>query len=176
MIIAILAAISVVAYNGIQQCAKTAAINASVDRWSKALQQNAVIGGSLAASSDARCLGNSATDFPAGDGFPAGVCATVTVSGTVINVEYQDSFFSSWNIEVRRANGLLPVTNHTATIDGSPYSYRARGVWVYGGSMSPSGVTLAWLPQVSGQCVKGRIESVSSQSTDGGLCSYALAY
>lgn len=63
VVVAILAAISVVAYNGIQQRAKNSKTLSLVDQWEKSIRMFQVTSNYL--PEDWTCLGNSVDDFPA---------------------------------------------------------------------------------------------------------------
>lgn len=166
VVIAILAAVSIVAYNGINQRSATASINSSVSQWSK-LIQTASIGSGFSVSANT-CLGSSANDFPAANGFSAGSC--VTVDGTSA-VSYTSSVFASWPTSPQRPSGSLPLTQ--TVIGGS--TYKARGIWA--ANTSSDAVELRWIPQIANECAVGNSIAAGSQgSTSGGICSYVLFY
>lgn len=123
VVIAILATITIVAYNGIQQHARTVAILSAVDTWQKNIQLDAVTytpPGSGVAESYWQCMGRAASDFPAQNGFLAGECITQTDGSVSISIRW-DGLYSGgtldtpapaanwWSPEFSRINGLLPV-------------------------------------------------------------------
>jgi prepilin-type N-terminal cleavage/methylation domain-containing protein len=97
VVIAILASVSVIAYNGIQRRAQTAAYASAADQTEKQLQLAAVEnkvqmlallnqtdGG--VAGTGTTCVGTVA-DFPAGDGFQEGECLVVEGNGERVAVK-----------------------------------------------------------------------------------------
>lgn len=73
VVIAILATISVVAYDNVQERAYNARVTSVMNTYGKALQMYHVDHGEFPVLTDAVCLGN-AQDYPANDDFPAGAC------------------------------------------------------------------------------------------------------
>lgn len=145
VVIAILAAISVVAYNGIRQRAVTSAYTSAVDQWEKLLRAELALRGPLPSVSYA-CLGKSAADFPdLQDGFTAGSCVRVS-SG--VSYSYNNSYFSGLEMQNSMVNGLLPVS----TWSMSGVTYVSRGILL---SVNTSNIMLMWFPQVTGQCGRG---------------------
>lgn len=123
VVIAILAAITIVAYNGIQDRAKAARITASIDAYGKALELYRVENGNYPTVSSG-CLGVAA-DYPASGAFSAGACV---MSGSTADTTYSTSLGDSLaSYQSSRPSALLdPVT-----IDyGYGMIYHYRGVWV----------------------------------------------
>jgi prepilin-type N-terminal cleavage/methylation domain-containing protein len=73
VIVAILASITLVAFNGVQNRAQNSRILGAVTSWEKILKLYKVQKGALP-SSDYNCLSSASTDFPAGSVLAAGEC------------------------------------------------------------------------------------------------------
>jgi prepilin-type N-terminal cleavage/methylation domain-containing protein len=74
VVIAILAAISIVAYNNIQERAYSARVITTVDTYARALQMYHIEHGQFPPSGiNASCLGRT-SDYPAADGYAEGTC------------------------------------------------------------------------------------------------------
>lgn len=142
VVIGILAAITVVAYNGIQQRAKTAALTSAVDQWEKIIRMG-MLSDRFIPGNEFICLGDNIADFPEGDGFLAGEC----MSGSGFSYTYDSGALSV--LEGPLPSGTLPKT--TATVSGQPI--KARGLTI--GRMVDKVYWLFWIPQVSGQCGRG---------------------
>jgi type IV pilus assembly protein PilA len=167
VVIAVLAAITIVAYNGIQQRAKTAVIANAVQVWEQAITRAGIEGFNFT-DYGTTCLG-SATDFPSTNSFPAGVCAA---SGTV-NINHNETLLSNWPSKVPRPNGLLPVT--TLKSSGSALDLRSRGIWV---DVDPNArlAQLSWIPQNVGQCGSGASLADGDSSLQGSYCYKQIFY
>lgn len=92
VVIAILAAISVVAYNGIQQRARQAQLSTTVQAYAKALELYGVDHGDLPPS-NWQCIGLP-DDYPAEDGFLEGHC------GNGPHHYYKDSVYSQATMDL----------------------------------------------------------------------------
>lgn len=95
VVIGILAAITIVAYNGMQQRANTAQITSTVDSWDKIIKMELALqpGGKLPETPGSGiCLGSSSADFPQTTIFPADTC----FEGETVDedIYYSDSYFS----------------------------------------------------------------------------------
>ncbi len=166
VVIAILAAISIVMYNGIRQRAVTAAYTSAVDQWEKLLKAEMALKGPLPTTTSI-CLGKSSMDFPdLQDGFTSGQCVRASGSG-VVSYSYNDSYFSSFELQNSIINGSLPVT--TFTIGG--VTYTSRGISM---AVAASTIQIQWFPQVSGQCGRGMPLVPGDGSLDGGACTLFL--
>lgn len=162
VVIAILAAIAIVAYMGVQERARTSAVSSAVNQWIKVLKLNQASGSTGLDESIAGCLGSSAQDFPATDGFAAGECND---GG---GVTYNEDSFSNWPAGISRPKGALPITT---VKDSSGAIVRVRGVMHWGSN------TIIWAPQIAGQCAPGQPTSTESNtpgSLDGEFCMYTL--
>ncbi len=174
VVIAILATISVVAFRGIQEQARTASVAAAVDQWQK-LIMNEVAKGVAFPATATYCLGSSAADFPAGDGFAAGECFQELDNGTSISsFSYGTAFFQNWSAGIARPNGLLPITSYKYD---SSTTFRARGAWVSAFGFAPQDLYLRWIPQVAEQCGRGKLVVAvpgGNSSLDGSWCEITI--
>ena len=169
VVIAILAAITVVSYNGIAQRAKDAAIVSTIDSWDKTLQLAAINGGAM--PSLGACLGRPG-DFTAKDGFPANACVTVT--GPIpMTLEYDEADYAGWDTETNRPSGEMPIASYST--EGS--QIRARGAWV--GTVDPANrtFTIRWLIYEDGKCARGtpQVAPIVGSLT-GGYCNLTVHY
>jgi len=73
VVVAVLAAVSISAYTGIQTRSINSKVLTAVTSWEKVLKMYKVIRGTLPLS-DYNCLTSASTDFPAGSGLSAGEC------------------------------------------------------------------------------------------------------
>lgn len=107
VVIGILAAISLVTYNGIQDKARDAKRTATVDAYEKILLiYKAQHGYFPQVGENAYCLGNR-DDYPARDGFAEGACYVMSYNGTVYQTE---SVVEPFNGELQKvSSGRLPT-------------------------------------------------------------------
>lgn len=170
VVIAILAAISIVAYTGIRERAVTAAYTSAAEQWHRFLEAERALTGTLPLTTGNvyACLGSSAADFPAADGFAAGEC--VMTIGSTISYSYDESFIDSMQMNTSAPNGLLPVSTFTHS---SGIIFRSRGITVLPSSWR---YRLEWFPQVSGQCGSGVASSGEPGLLTGGGCSKTVVY
>ena len=143
VVIAILAAISVVAYNGIQDRARDAQIAAAADAYKKALEMYFVDYGDY--PSGMACVGLS-SDYPAIDGFPAGTC----MNSSVHNV--------SWSVDNGINNKLLKYISQNPRLPSTQTKindFYYRGM-LYGKESTSRYIYLQYyLPGYPKQCVAG---------------------
>jgi len=150
VVIAILAAIVIVAYNGIQTRAKDATITSAVKSWENIMEayhaQNDTYP-NLASGDGYVCLSAS---LPAGDGFNANQCAKDD-SGWNITVD------ADFNADLSESVGALPVTvlPFVKASYWSGYDY-FRGVLYYQNADGNSGNGLMYDPAGS-ECIDGDV-------------------
>lgn len=170
VVIAILAAVTIVAYTGIQQSAKTSVITQSVQDWENAIHRAVVDG--FVPTGVQTCLG-SPGDFPATATFPAGSC--FAYQGAAV-LSYEDSAFTGWPTKTSRPKGLLPSTKFTL----NNTTYDARGVWIEGVDTTNRTIIMSWMPQNKGKCGSGINAIGDENSTQGALegayCAKYIAY
>ncbi|MFZ1243267.1 MAG: prepilin-type N-terminal cleavage/methylation domain-containing protein [Candidatus Saccharimonas sp.] len=113
VVIAILAAISIVAYNGVQQRARNSARVSEAQEWVKILNMYAATTGTYPFSSGSRCLGY---DFPKYGSNTAGSCwdANKAVSA----IAYQDDVM---NADIEKVAGVKLPSYTRAVISESGY-------------------------------------------------------
>ena len=169
VVIAILAAISLVAYNGIRERSLAAHANATVRQWLQLIQASEITGGespyvlnmsTLPSGYSGGCLGRSIADFPATSQFAAGECLKSLDGG--MKFIYIDSHYDTWPSEMSRPNGLMPVSKFTGSDSSS--SFIGRGV-------AASMLGPIWVSQIQGDCRPGvAINTDNPGSLLGGLC------
>lgn len=123
VVIAILAAISIVAYNGIQERANAAKINSAVDGYVKLLEMYKIDNGQYPnvtmdhnpgyPVTSVACLGTAA-HYPAESGFPAGACMRDT------DVGYENNYHTTATAleSLLAPYGTLPNPSGTVVNDG----------------------------------------------------------
>lgn len=169
VVIGILAAITVVAYRGIQQRATTASYTSAVDQWEKIVRMEKTLQGDDFANTGITCLGRDISDFPKTSEFDEGVC--VADAGGAGYYEYNGEIFENWTTS--RPSGALPVT--TATADGE--TIKTRGIILStapANSYDPAIGEIWWYPQIAGQCGRGVDQSgmfgIEEGALTGGFC------
>lgn len=153
VVIAVLAAITIVAYNGIQKRAGTATYAAAVDGLEKQIRL-AITSGAL--SSDTTfyqtCLGE-AKDYPATANFPAGSCLNMTSSpssGVTLDTSKVDMLRSAG---VTIPSGLPMYEGHHPSGDQSIWT---RGVLIqHSRALQHDQVVLIWFPADTSACGRG---------------------
>jgi prepilin-type N-terminal cleavage/methylation domain-containing protein len=120
VVIAILAGITIVAFNGIQARAKSAQLQSALDTYVKAIRLHEAEHGIFPNILGYACLGKAA-DYPATSQFPAGACvADATTNAAVYSVS------STFNSAIAAYISNTPVLN-TSTVT-------AYGGWLYRGA------------------------------------------
>jgi len=167
VVIAILATITIVSFNGIQQRANAAVISNSIDSWEKAVRMAAIEGAALPAG----CLGES-SDFPATSDFEEGVCV-VTTDGSV-SMLYQPSEWAAWPSSIQKPKGTLP----TSKFQGDGFTLKGRGAWVYNRNTTNKTITIAWVTQQKGACGRGVELNIGGENTEElqGYCGIVIQY
>ncbi len=118
VVIAILAAITIVSYGNVSRRAYNAQVISAVAQWDNVIRVYKINGGDISVLGiEGTCLTKNATDFPAGNGFSAGVCG-----GGMAAVQNTSNTLAS-------TSGLnLPVTIFQP-INANGTSY--RGIFAY---------------------------------------------
>lgn len=143
VVIAILAAISIVAYNGIQNRAKNSQLASVVDTYVKAIEMYHAVEGSYPIAIPNSCLGTIA-DYPETDQFDAGVCN-----------EYNDAVNSTLNSELSEYLETIPdgsyppINGGDGMSRGIVYAYNGVGkadlfYYLKGEKACPRGKTNVW--------------------------------
>lgn len=162
VVIGILAAITIVAYQGMQQRATTVSYTAAVDQWEKIVRMEKSLQGDDFASYGRTCVGRSMSDFPETSDFAEGQCVKNSI-GT--SFTYNEEVFEGWKVD--RPNTALPTTTFTHS---SGIWAKTRGIIL---STRPADfvptATLEWVPQVAGQCGRGVDQSHLLGIEDGAL-------
>lgn len=134
VVIAILAAISVVAYNNIQDRAYNARITSAMDAYGKAFHLYHVDEGVFPTLADgAACLG-TVQDYPAKDGFPEGACSTWTTSGGNVDYYYVDDDLSDKLVKYLGSNMPDPTIRIATEKFPGGGSTKYRGIYLETGN------------------------------------------
>lgn len=159
VVIAILAAISVVAYNGIQDRAKNAQLLSSFDAAEKALRIYALGESGLPTTAGAgsvtmpngafyACIGKP-SDYPAINGFAAGEC--LKDSGYVLG-GYSSDLNNRLSQHVR--NLSVDASANTISINSETITMSMRGIMYY--SFNPAGGVLMYYQAGDQECGRGQ--------------------
>lgn len=169
VVIAILAAITIVSYNGIAKRANNTTQLSTIENLQKSLMNGYTLGATITDRGEPMCLGQ-VSDYPTTSEFAVGVCAKVEVAGTTIPVSFLATDFSTWT-GTSMPSVKMPVTKASATISGNTYVYTARGAWLTSPvSFSKGGAAeVNWVPHVQGQCGVGT-------SLSGALCQLRIEF
>lgn len=131
VVIGILAAIVIVAYNGVTQRANTARYLSAADAWEKIFRTQVLLGGTLPlADPNPVCLGNAASNFPTSTDLAAGKCAVITNAGVPSAADYSQTFMDGLN-KVAPPNGQLPSVRFSDTASGKSVTSRGISANVY---------------------------------------------
>lgn len=123
VVVAILAAVTIVAYNGIQARAKATQVESAVDQYRKALLQYATLNNEYPRASASFCLGE-VTDYPDGCFSGSDTDATVVtkLKSVLSNLPQVDSSCKIMYGNSCRRN-LTFVHQSGATLDGAAHPY-----------------------------------------------------
>lgn len=144
VVIAILAAISIVAYNGIQERAMHARIDAAIDSYSKAFELYYVTNDNYP-DTGSGCLGGP-NDYPSEGDFAANECIVASSgASTSLSPALNQALFASSS----PPNASLPPVSVSY---GPSLQYQYRGVWV---SSQESGYEFQYWLRGNKQCTKG---------------------
>lgn len=165
VVIAILAAITVVAYTGIQQRATNTRFLAAIDTYEKALRMYYADNGSYPeTNANTACLGN---DYAAGNGFNQDACF---VSSSGVNAVTSPVI----NQALQKYISTLPsVASVIFKLDGQPYT---RGLWYAGGDNGGQGQYAALAYYINGDqmCGRGTKQTVTVSGTQLTACQVIL--
>ncbi len=168
VVIAILAAITIVGYQGIQQRAVSSSTASVIDSWERTLKAAGVENAAMPVL--AACLGKTG-DYAARDGFPAGAC--LLVDGVDAGPVYSDSHYSTWaTIAVKRPSGEL----RAITYNNGGTQMRARGIWVGGLNTAARTIDIRWLTSTVDQCGKGVPFGAQTAGSPTGYCTLSISY
>lgn len=163
VLIAILTAIGVVAFNGIQRRAVSQAHLAAVDGWEKLIRMEFALTGQIPGADgiSTRCLGNASSNFPATGSYVANECERIF--GTPDQVAYYDqSFINLFSARNNFPSGLLPEVTYS---DGGGGGLRSRGVVIFTGMSGASyEVHLYWKAYGKNSCGRG-VDNLSGNPT-----------
>lgn len=145
-VIGILAAITVVGYRGVQDRARGAAMNAASEQWADAIEVQFVKSPPSTRMNNGwgikSCLGVSAADFPAKDGYAAGRCVDYTsvpgrtdaqVDGlATLGENYNETFYTDadwWTNRRGAFNGVIASPAEMIFNNGAKMSQRGIIAW-----------------------------------------------
>lgn len=123
VVIGILAAITIVAYNGVQAKANATAVESQVDQYRKALIQYATINNAYPRSTESFCLG-AASNYPSGcyAGSTTDAATEAKLRTVMSALPQVDASCKQMGAETCRRN--LPfIYQGSATLDGAAHAY-----------------------------------------------------
>lgn len=159
VVIGILAAIVIVAFNGVQKRAQSTVYVSAADAWEKVITLEHAQTGKVPLTPDGRqvCLGRSISDFPQEGVFNEGVCLHGTYDdGGDMNIVYDPAVIASFT----SMQGSLPKGDlvRVMGLKESGYTADGRGI-TYSATVSFEGdkytVDLVWTPPSPGLCGRG---------------------
>lgn len=159
VVIAILAAITIVAYNGITRKAQATAYVAAADTVEK--QVRIMMETSPPAGPVATCLGD-ASDFPARDGFAKDECIYVEQNGQHTSIGY--NFSEPSMTAIRTAYPSILTPRNLAPADTADYygsKYHGRGIYVVA---MQSFIQIWWVSPDASACGRGDVGSAQSRA------------
>lgn len=160
VVIGILAAIVIVAFNGVQKRAQSTVYVSAADAWEKVITLEHAQTGKVPLTPDNGmvCLGQSISDFPSDGVFSEGSCAYLTLDGDAgsMEVRYDSAVmagFTSMQGSLLKG-GLVKAMG----MRGGGYSWDGRGITYRSEIYDMDGeyvVTLMWSPPSPGTCGRG---------------------
>lgn len=151
VVIAILAAITIISYRGITQRAYAAEVGQAASDWVKILTMYKSENGTYPAIEGYSCLGD-ASQFPATSDFDAGVCYKVTVNGTTTT----DAANSSLMADIRTIASPPSSTTPLLSDSSEGESAKIRGfLYYYSGSSEANDAALVYFLPSGGSCPQG---------------------
>ncbi len=167
VVISILAAIGVSAYNGVQKRAVSSLVSTAANGWIKQLEAQ-IIQGTVFVNGNT-CLGNSASDFPATADFVAGECLKITApdSSPMGSVSYDATKLGFMSSISSKPTTVFPMVEGVGQWGDN---YKQRGFWLYADS-SPRAIVLRWFPGTPGNCKPG-----GADGNDTGRCAWVRSY
>ncbi len=167
VVIAVLATVSVSAYNGVQKRAVSSLVSAAANGWIKQLDTQ-VIQGTVFVNGNT-CLSNAATDFSATADFAAGECLKMTApdSSPAGSVSYDATKLGFMSSLSSKPTMVFPKVEGVGQWGDN---YKQRGFWLYADS-SPRAIVLRWFPGTPGNCKPG-----AADGNDTGRCAWVRYY
>lgn len=178
VVIAILAAITIVAYNGIQKQAVTASYSATIDSLEKQMRL-AIVNGELSSfdTSGAFVCAGVQSDFPAANGLAVGQCSTTGnyLIAADSPVYANDTLAAALSDAGVRLPGALTYTSRPGI--GSSSGITARGIAVFADAQR---IALYWYPPDTTSCGRASNETEALialiKSIPASLASYQSNY
>lgn len=171
VVIGILAGISIVAYNGMQDRAREAKMSAAIDAYEKTLLiYKSTYKQFPSTSANAHCLGRE-EDYPEKDGFEAGVCYTLSMGNAP--PFQKERVVHDFNVELAKVtSGSLPNGSYPAYSFNSDDGVHMRMRGVLAIPQSYGVMELVYFTGDNGQDCLGRLEKQSSEGIV--ICSLML--
>jgi prepilin-type N-terminal cleavage/methylation domain-containing protein len=164
VVIGILTAIGVVAFNNVQERAYSASTISTTDAYSKALRMYHIINGRFPnyGSAWSTCLGSTA-DYPASSDFPAGACTKHTDTSGVATYDYaSDAFYNELKTIMKTMpNPKVRVVKNSYP-NGSSVIY--RGIYYEHQNNAPGSPYVDWA--YVEYVLKGKVPCPHSYSDD----------
>ncbi len=172
VVIAILASVSVVAYNSVQKRSKTALIYANATQLAKVVSIYGHEHGNFPGGIVSSCFGDAA-DFPATSLNNEGWCWNIRQGGDV----WDQARVRSPSV----SNTLSSVSSNTAVAydlvelsDTDNYRHAVKGFWYKGSSTAPYTQASINFAVPSDECPGSSVEYVEDYYTNGNICSIEL--
>ena len=182
VVIGILAAITIVSYNGIQKRARTVTATAAVDQWEKILRAEITENGELPLpESGMTCLVSSRDELPDTNTIPEGWCAGI--EGEPFVGEYYapliDSLKSHQQIKKINFPSLKVRQDDTYVSMRAPIISSIVHAHSHNGEFTSEiiGAAILWFPETAGDCGRGESTLISSEHPEwGASCRLDIDY
>jgi prepilin-type N-terminal cleavage/methylation domain-containing protein len=165
VVLGILTAITLTAYNGIQARARDQAYLTAADAWEKLIRQEYILTGRVPGADGVSvyCLGNSVNNFPTTAQFAQGECENLPGSTAYYNQAFIDQFQEKRSFP----NGSLPPFLFD---DGAGATAKSRGIVAFiGTDGSTYEVHLYWKNNKKGSCARG-VDALQATSYQVAAC------
>lgn len=153
VIIAILASVTVVAYQGAQNRAKNAAVTSAANQWEKILKLYKTKTGKYP-SYGPSCLGSDVSNFPAATNYADKSCQILGSYTLLYSTIVMDTLKSTLSSSVSLPSGVVPEISGTTGL-GAYTNARARGIFYETATPGVSGYLRYYLAGKAANCSPG---------------------
>ena len=168
VVIGILAAITIVSYNGIQKRARTIAATAAVDQWEKIIRSKIAETGELTTTPVYACLVPSEDDLPKTNNFPQGSC--LALDGENFIGTYSADFID----KIKSSQDIPKINFPTTRVSDDNLTLYARAPIAI---VSEGNISIVWYPETAGDCGRGKSALLDPVRPEiGATCTLTIEY